>query len=217
MATNSSTNKQITVIGASGRTGIPLVEQALQAGYQVKALVRNRQKLPIQHSNLTVVEGDAKNASKIEEAVKGSQAVLMMLGHTPTSEKDILAESTKHVIAAMKKYQVKRLINLTGAGVRFEGDPSSFGSKFMRFLLKTLAGKLLEDSIHQKSLITKSGLDWVIVRGPRLLDGPHTGKYQTGYLNMGPGQKINRADVADFMLKLVNDNTYLHKAPMICY
>jgi hypothetical protein len=87
----------------------------------------------------------------------------------------------------------------------------------MRFLLKTLAGKLLEDSINQKKAIINSGLDWIIVRGPRLLDGPRTGKYQTGYLNMGPGQKINRADVADFMLKLVHDNSYLHKAPMICY
>jgi hypothetical protein len=117
----------------------------------------------------------------------------------------------------MKKHGVKRLINLTGAGVKYTDDPSSFGASLMRLLLKTLAGKLLEDSMNQNSIIQNSGLEWVVVRGPRLMDGPRTGKYQTGYLTMGPGKTISRADVADFMLKLVTDNKYLHKGPMICY
>ncbi len=213
----TNTPIQLTIIGASGRTGLPLVEQALTAGYKVKALVRNKQKLSMQHPRLEIVEGDAKNTAKIEEAVKGSQAVLMVLGHTPSSDKDILATSTQHVVNAMKKHGVKRLINLTGAGVKYTDDPSSFGASLMRFLLKTLAGKLLEDSINQNSIIQNSGLEWIVVRGPRLTDGPRTGKYQTGYLTMGPGQSISRADVADFMLNLVDNNIYLHKGPMICY
>ena len=74
---------------------------------------------------------------------------------------------------------------------------------------------MLKDSVQQYEEIRKSNLDWTIVRVPRLNEGPHTGKYRIGWVGINTGTQIVRADVADFLLKQVTDNTYLRQAPMI--
>lgn len=63
--------------------------------------------------------------------------------------------------------------------------------------------------------VRASDLDWTVVRVPMLTDEPQTGKIQVGYVGKGMGARISRADMADFILRQVNDNTYLRKAPAI--
>jgi putative NADH-flavin reductase len=206
---------KLTVFGASGRTGRPLVEQALAAGHEVTALVRDPARLPIMHERLHVVRGDVQDAAKVEQAVAGADAVLSALGHTPSSSKDVQAVATRNIINAMHKHGVKRLVSLTGAGIRDRQDQPKLVDKVFGFALKRLQPDVLRDAENHAKLIQGSDLDWVIVRGPRLVEGPHTGKYRVGYVGKNSGIRISRADVADFMLKQVTDSTYLRKAPMI--
>lgn len=206
---------KLAIFGATGRTGRPLVEQALAAGHEVVALVRTSAKLPTQNSRLTVIQGDAMNASDVEKTVQGTDAVLSALGQTKDSPKDMQTVATRNIIAAMKKYDVRRLVSLTGAGVDAPQDQPKLVNHLIKFALKTLSGHALQDGINHATAIHDSGLDWVIVRGPRLNEGPHTGKYRVGWVGVNTDTRISRADVADFMLKQVTDNAYLHKMPMI--
>ncbi len=206
---------RLTVFGASGRTGRPLVQQALDAGHDVVAFVRDPAKLPLQHERLTVVQGDGMKLEDVESAVRGSDAVLSTLGQSKGSPKDLQTVATRNIVAAMEKYGVRRLVSLTGAGVDAPEDQPKLINNIIKFALKTLSGAVLQDALGHVDVIKSSNLDWVIVRGPRLTEGPRTNKYRVGWVGVNTGTSISRADLADFMLKQVTDNTYLRKMPMI--
>jgi putative NADH-flavin reductase len=211
----------IAVFGATGRTGRHIVTQALEAGHAVTAFVRSRDKLADQqdlsNERLAVVEGDVKNPDAVDRAVEGADAVLSALGHTSTSDTDVQTVGTRHIVEAMQAHSVERIISETGAGVSDPKDPPrSLGGRIMGGLLKFFAGDVLDDAEAHATVLRASDLDWTIVRAPRLTDGPHTGQYRTGYLDLGLSAQISRADVADFMLALATgDADYHQEAPMV--
>lgn len=206
---------KLVIFGATGRTGIPLVQQALDAGYEVVAFVRSPAKMPIKHERLALVQGDAMNAADVEKAVQDADVVLSALGHTKNTPRNMQAVATEHIIRAMEKHGVKRFVSLTGAGVAAPQDQPKLINHVIKFLLKTLSGDVLKDAEHHAEIIRKSTIEWVIVRGPMLTEGPHTGKYRVGWVGINTGPRISRADVADFMLKQVKEDNYLKQAPMI--
>ncbi|HEY8478080.1 MAG TPA: SDR family oxidoreductase [Chloroflexota bacterium] len=206
---------KIAVFGATGRTGRPLVEQALSEGFDLRALVRDVSRLPVKHERLQVVVGDVMDPQAVEETVAGADAVVSVLGPAPGAPRDLLSVAAANIVAAMKKHGVRRLVALTGAGVADPEDPPSLGRTIMVALLKLLAGHVLRDAEGYARTIRESGLDWTVVRAPRLTDGPRTGRYRTGRLRLGPGQTVARADVADCMLKLAQSTAHVHEMPMI--
>ena len=208
---------KLAVFGASGRTGKPLLEQALAAGHEVAAFVRDPSKLGMSHERLTVVEGDVKDSAKVREAVAGTDAVLSALGHTKSSAKDVQTVGTENIVAAMQECGVRRLVSLTGAGVGDPQDEPKLLDKAITTLLKLLQKDVLEDGENHARVIEKSRLDWVIVRGPMLTEGEKKGEYRVGYVGKNSGTKISRADVADFMLRQTKDETYLGQKPMVSY
>ena len=206
---------KLTIFGASGKTGIPLTQQALDAGYQVTAFVRDPNKLPITHERLTVVKGDAADPAAVEAAVTGADAVISALGPTPTAPPGIHTTATRNIVAAMKKQGVRRLVSLTGAGVEAPEDQPKLINHIIKLALKTLAGDVLRDGQGHALIIQSSDLDWVIVRGPRLQDGPRTGNIKVGWVGVGTGTTINRPDLAEFMIKQATSDTYLRKMPAV--
>jgi putative NADH-flavin reductase len=74
---------RLTVFGASGQTGRHLIQQALDAGHTVTAVVRDPTRLPIRHQRLQVVTADVLDPAAIQPAVAGADAVISALGHTP--------------------------------------------------------------------------------------------------------------------------------------
>lgn len=204
---------KLTVFGANGRTGRPLVQQALDKGHEVVAFVRDPAKLPLQHERLTIMQGDAME--DVDPAVKGSDAVLSTIGQSKGSPKDLQTVATRNIVAAMEKYGVRRLVSLTGAGVDAPEDRPKLINHIIKFALKTLSGPVLQDALGHVEVIKGSDLDWVIVRGPMLTEGPGTNNYRVGWVGVNTSARISRADLADFMLKQVTDNTYLRKLPMV--
>ncbi|MCU0497636.1 MAG: SDR family oxidoreductase [Anaerolineae bacterium] len=206
---------KIAVFGASGRTGIPLVQQALAAGHEVRALVRTPSKMTIQHERLTLIQGDIMDAACVAQTIAGTEAVINVIGHVKGSPDNLQTQATENIMAAMKQHRIRRLISLTGAGVRAPEDQPKLLDKFAGFMLKLLSPKVINDGERFTQLIRNSDLDWIIVRGPVLTEGPHTGKYKVGFVGKDSGFKISRADVADFMLKLLQDNRYLKQLPVV--
>jgi len=90
--------------------------------------------------------------------------------------------------------------------------------KVFGFLLRLTAADVLKDSEDGVRLVQATALDWIVVRGPRLTDGPKTGRYRVGYVGQNSGTQISRADLADFMLEqAVNESDWIRKMPMISW
>ena len=208
---------KLAVFGASGRTGRPLVEQALAQGHEVRALVRDPAKLPLQHERLLLVRGDAINAADVARTVEGADAVLSALGQTKGSPKDLQTVATRHMVAAMKAHGVARVISLTGAGVRDPEDRPKFVDRVFGLLLAVAARNVLQDAKAHAGGLRESGLAYTLVRGPRLTEGPRTGVYKVGYVGKDSGTQVSRADIADFMLRQLTEDVWVHKAPMVSY
>lgn len=210
----------LAIFGATGRTGLPLVKKALDAGHSVRALVRNPQKLSYQHPNLTVIQGSSLDAAKVDETVKGADGVISVLGPDKNSPPDLLTRSTQCILDAMHHYGLNRIISLTGAGVRdAPNDSPGLIDNAIVFIMKNLAGagarNALYDGINHADLIRRTNLDWTIVRGPRLNDNPATGRYQVGYVGTVPGINLTRADLADFILKTFEQGGYTRAMPFV--
>jgi putative NADH-flavin reductase len=221
--TNNKTSISMSIIavfGATGRTGKPFVEKALAAGHTVRALARNPAKLTIRHPGLTVMQGDATNAADVQKTIAGTDAVVSLLGQDKNSPVRLQTDATRLIIAAMKRAGIRRLISLTGGGVRNPGaDQPKFMDNLIVFIMKNIAGSgpknALEDGIAHANLIRASGLDWTIVRGPMLTDDAEKGTYQVGNVGTVPGIKLTRADLADFILKEVEQKKYVGQMPFV--
>jgi putative NADH-flavin reductase len=206
---------KLAIFGAAGRTGILLVQQALEGGNDVVALVRAPSKLSIRNERLTVVQGDVAHLADVERAVQGADAVLSVLGHVKGSEPDILTQAIRNIITAMDKYDVKRLVSLSGASVYAPQDKPKLVNRLIKFYTMATTGSLLKDAEQHFMLIQNSDVEWVVVRGPILNEGPQTGTYRVGWTGVNTGIRVSRADIADFMLKQVTDTTYMLQAPLI--
>lgn len=202
---------KLTIFGASSASGKLLVEKALQAGHVVTAFVRDPANLGLSRERLTVVAGDALNATQVEAAVKGSDAVLSVLG--PKGKPMVLAaESTRNIVNAMKKHGVKRLVVVSVAGIAVPQDKRGFNP--VSALLKVFLKDIFNDREQQLAVLEASGLDWVAVRVPRLTDDPATGKVNAFFGNPSPSLKLTRADLADFMLAQLTKTQWLRQAPI---
>jgi putative NADH-flavin reductase len=210
----------IAVFGATGRTGIPFVKQALAKGHHVVALVRKPSKMPINHKNLELIVGDALNAVDVQRTINRVDGVVSCLGQDKGSQPDFQTKATRLIVDTMKKEGVRRFISLTGGGVRdATNDKPGFMDNLIVFIMKNVAGKgaknALQDGISHAELVRKSGLDWTIVRGPMLTEDPAKGSYQVGNVGTVKGIKLTREDLAAFMLKEFETGQYKGKMPFV--
>ncbi|HEY8043635.1 MAG TPA: NAD(P)-binding oxidoreductase [Streptosporangiaceae bacterium] len=203
---------ELTIFGASGATGTCLTGQALAAGHVVRAVVRDPARLPVPGSpRLHVVTADLMDPAAISPAVAGADAVLAAFGPRGTGPTTVLREGTRSVIEAMRKEGTRRLVLVSGSIVTDEGEGPA-----MRYLVKPLArGTLLRhaaaDMRGAEEEIRDSGLDWTIMRPPRLTSGPATGTYRTATdRNLPRGVTVSRADLAACMLAVIADPAALH-------
>jgi putative NADH-flavin reductase len=213
---------QITVFGATGRTGRPLVDQALDRGHEVVAFARDADGLPAElrdREGLTVVEGDVYSGEGVPAAVAPDDpvdAVVSVLGQTSDGPDDLLTVAGDHVLAAMAEAGVDRYVTLVGAGVREEGESVSLGGKVMGALLKLLARQVLEDARDHVAAVRASDTRWTVVRAPRLTEGEHTGDVRHGTdLSLGMRDSASRANVAHFVLDCLEDDADVHEMPKV--
>ncbi len=206
---------KLAIFGATGRAGRPLLEQALAAGHTVAALARDPARVDLTHERLTWVTGDARQSEPVAATVAGAQAVISVLGPRDNGPERAVTAATRNILQAMQAHGVRRLIVSTGAGV---GDPNDRPGPFhyaITALLKLTARNVLEDMTQMAALVRGSDVDWTIVRVPMLADGPHTGQVRVGYVGVGTGPRLVRADLADFMLKLAASGEQVRQAPVI--
>lgn len=201
----------IALFGATGGTGREIIRQGLVAGHEIRALVRDPSRLS-PASGLTLIEGNVLDKTKVEETVRGSEAIIISLGNTANNPDYIVSQGTAVILEAMKTLDVRRLVAVTSIGTGDSKDQVPFAFKM---LMRTVLKKPMEDKERQESAIKSSGLDWIIVRPGGLTDGPATGRYLTGTDPKISAGQVARADVAEFVLKQLQDDSYLQKTPAI--
>ncbi len=207
---------KIVILGATGRTGQLLIQQALQAGFAVVALARDPGKLGLAADGLTVMQGDVLNAADVARAIQpDADAVISVLGPARTSPDDMLPRAVEHILAAMQQAGVRRLVYMTGAGVSMPEDRPGLFDHVIRFLLRTTAGKVLEQSEQAVRRVMASATDWTVVRAPMLTDAPGTGRYRAGHVGVNTGPRLSRADAAAFILDTLDNPATVGKAPVV--
>lgn len=203
---------KIAVFGATGKTGVEITKQALAKGHQVTAFVRDPARMTIKDDRLSFVVGDVNDPSLIDKAVQGQDAIVCALGSRDLKKTTVRTIGTQHIIKAMEQRSVRRLIVVSAMGTGESWDTLSLISKFFYAVLLKSAR---EDHESQEVIVQKSGLDWTIIRPSGLTDGPRTGNYQVGEKIYTKTSNISSADVADLILKELEQNVLIYKAVTI--
>lgn len=209
---------RIVVFGASGGTGRELVKQGVAQGNEVTVFVRNPTAFT-GGDRLHVVVGDALDEKAVTVAITGQEAVLSALGGT-LADDSLLPESMGHILAAMKREGVRRLIVLGASGVSPGAAKrlSAMARAFLRVIQATILKKPFRAQRAMAMRIQASDTDWTIVQPPRLLNKPGTGKSRVdGEALPAGGTMIARVDVATFMLAQLHSSEWVRKSPYIAW
>ena len=201
----------ITVFGATGGTGTALVEQALAAGHEVTAVVRDPARMKVaQHPRLRVVTADVMNPASIAPALAGTDAAVNTVGPHGLGRTTIQQDSVRSILQAMHQAGARRLLHISGSSTVDDGE-----SWYMRFPVKPLAratflGNSCTDMRGAESLIRASDMEWTIFRPPALNSKPARG-YRTAIdRNLPHGFSVTRADLAACMVAMLPEPAIVH-------
>lgn len=220
---------QLLIIGGSGRTGKLIIEQSLERGHKITALLRDPTSFDINNPNLTITTGTPLNELDIERAMTSSpslpEAVVIALASvrktdspfsSPASPPRLMADSHTNTLSAMKKHGIKRIITISAFGV---GDSKAYVFWPVRMLLyHSNIAFAYEDHNIVENIVRESGLDWTLVK-PAMLDDKAVEKV-TVYGQKGenapsmPG--ISRASVAAWAIEeCVEGGKWIQETPVI--
>jgi putative NADH-flavin reductase len=201
----------ITVFGATGGTGTALVEQALAAGHEVTAVVRDPARMKVApHPRLRVVAADVMDPASIAPALAGTDAAVNTVGPHGLGRTTIQQDSVRSILQAMQQVGARRLLHISGSSTVDDGE-----SWYMRFPVKPLAratflGNSCTDMRGAESLIRASDMEWTIFRPPALNSKPPRG-YRTAIdRNLPHGFSVTRADLAACMVAMLPEPTIVH-------
>jgi putative NADH-flavin reductase len=215
---------KLTIFAATGGIGRQALDQALAAGHHVTAVVRNPKGLP---GDVRIVTADlaAPDPAALESAVAGADAVLSGLGPRSNAEAGIASHGTRAIVQAMQATGVRRIVVVSAAPISTVPSPGRpkpprhdpGDGFFMRHLFSHVARiafrKHYADLALMEDILRDSGLDWTVVRPPRLTDKPLTGSYRTAYgQNLRGGFLVSRADVAQLMLRVLEQPQTIKQA-----
>ena len=201
----------ITIIGASAGVGIETVKRALDRKHNVTTLSRSEINLS-SNNNLTMLKGSATNKADLIKSIEKADAVIVALGTGKSMKPTTLYSDFAKLLVKVQSETNTQIpfIVLTGFGA---GESGHYNGFIMKLLFKFLLKDVYADKTKMEEIISSSKLKWEIVRPGLLKDKPLTEKYRVETklfkgINIG---SINRADVADFLVKQAENPTELNK------
>jgi putative NADH-flavin reductase len=208
---------KLVVFGANGATGQLLTKQALAEGHMVTAVTRHPETFPLRDECLQVMGGDVFDLAAVEKAVAGQDAVLSTLGVPFTREPiSLYSEGMAHIIQAMQHFGLRRVVCVSSSAA----DPQTryhdsgggfFFEKVMKpMVIKTIGRTTYVDMFEMETMVKNSNLDWTIIRPSGLFETASVTPYKMEETCIR-GQYTSRADLADCMLRQLNNDQYLRK------
>jgi putative NADH-flavin reductase len=208
---------KLIIVAATGGIGRQLLEQASEEGHSVTAVVRNPGALSLR-TRTFVADLANPDARTLQSAIESADAVLSGLGARSSVDDGVAARGTRAIIQAMRAVSVRRIVVVSAAPIGTVPSPGRPNPPrhdpgdgfFMRHLLAPLTKAAFRqhyaDLAQMEDVLRESSADWTIIRPPRLTNGPRHRRYRVAFgQNLRRGLSISRADVANFMLRAVED------------
>lgn len=202
----------IAVIAANGRSGQAFVEAALAAGHNVRAGVRGESHLK-PHPRMTVVACDATNTEQLSSLLMGQEAVASFIGHVKGSDPNVQTIAIQKLIEAMHGCNIKRLVSLTGTGVRFSDDKITLVDRFLNLSISIIDPARVRDGKNHVQLLMESDLEWTVIRVLKL---QNTSSRPFTLREHGPTKSyVAREEVAQAVLQVLEERSFIKRAPII--
>jgi putative NADH-flavin reductase len=211
---------KVTVFGATGRIGEQVLRQALDAGHKVTAVVRDPARLEVRHPALEVATVPGLTDPEVlGPALEGSDAAISGVGPRGRKDGPVASNATRGILGAMQASGVRRLVVVSAVPVGPVPQGESFvNRRILLPLIGVVAREVYVDLAAMEDEIRRSATEWTIVRPPKLVNRPLTGRYRTCVGgNVPRGYSISRADVAHAMLAALDDPATVRQAVGIAY
>jgi putative NADH-flavin reductase len=207
---------QITILGAAGRIGQEVVRQALKAGYQVKVLVRNPDKMGELKDKVDIVKGNLLDPLSVEEAMNGSKAVINLSGAAKEPDQVLkFQEIGKILVQKLKELRISRLINISAAVAILPGEKLEFKRRVLRFITYLFYKEMKEVQDTVMEIILKEkDIDWTLIR-PAFITDKNGSKNVLINDKRLPGLTVTLQDLGKFTVDQVSSSEWIRKAPMI--
>ena len=207
---------RVIVFGGSGKTGQEIVRTASMRGAQVTVFSRTAADNSLE-SNVNVIRGNVADLDAVTAAVAGHDAVISALGVSkPLAHDPDVVLGVGHIVRAMEKHNVRRLIYLSFIGVRESRNSVGF---ILRYVAPIPLRHEIADHEAKEAIIRTSALDWTIVRPPKLTSGKSSEAYRVGLdiSTRKPIPMMSRKDVANFIAQELYEPQYIHAAPRLLH
>lgn len=215
---------KVFLLGTTGNTGFEILKRLVHDGHTVKSLVRNPAKLKLeeisqsQENQVELIQGGVFESDKLKEHFKGFDVIISALGTgTNNSYTEIYSQGGRNILSAMRANGIKKLITIT-AGLIDMSDPST-DNFFLNRIIRPNYNKVYYDQTRWETILDNTeDIDWICVRPTYLTNKSYTGKYRVKNKHCPKGgRKISRADLADFIVKQIESNEFVHQKPVIAY
>ena len=197
---------KVLILGATGGSGLRLIDEARERGNEVTALVRSPEKLAKVSGKIEVVRGNLLNVGDLQHTMAGKDAVLSAFGPGTLRASPLWEQFGTNLVQAMNRAGVRRLL-LVSVALLFPG--LGVGGYLISH---TILGNTRIGAAKMETPVRNSDLDWTIVRPPRLTNAPRTGHYRVEENRLPHGGfTISRADQAVFLMDELERREYVRK------
>lgn len=204
---------RVAVLGGTGRSGTLIVTELLRRGHPVSALTRAGG-TPALPEGVRVLPGDVRDPAALAELVAEQNAVCSALGQR-RGDSTLNSDVAGLLVDAMRATSLRRFVGISGAGIAVAGDRKGLRDRTISALLRRFGGAEVQDKADEYAIWSRSGLDWTLVRPPRLVDGPATGRVDHAASTSPRRTAIARADLAAFVVDEIEQRRYVHAAPLV--
>jgi putative NADH-flavin reductase len=207
---------QITIFGAAGRIGKEVVKEALKAGYHVKVLVRNPDKLGELKEKVQIVEGNLLDPLSVERAMNGSRVVINVSGAAKEPDQVIKFQKIgKILVEKLKELGITRLINISAAVAILPKERLEFRRRVLRLITYIFYKEMkqVQDTV-MAIILNEKDIDWTLIRPAFITDKKSTGEVLINDRKL-PGLSVTLQDLAEFIVEQVRSTQWIKKAPML--
>ena len=212
---NQEESVKVAIIGGSGKVGRFLIQRVSDAGYLMRILMRNPDKIKPIDKRMEIVQGNARDIASIRSLLQGCDTVLNALGQRKDKdEAPIFSTATSHVLAVMKELGIRRYILVRAFSIDAPGDHKDLRTRLISRLVRWVIPEIWADWQKELDVLLGTNVEWTMVRIPILVDEPSLGQVRVD-LASPPGKKMSGWDVANFVVAQITEPTYVRKAPFI--
>lgn len=202
----------ITVLGAAGRTGAHIVEQAIRADHQVRVLVRDTVQYEAPAANVAVYRADVLEPASLHGLLDGSDVVINAIGPRNGKEPtEVYSQGAASVTTEMGRAGVRRLVTVSAVPASLPAEKNLFERYLLHPILWRFFGPSYADlRVMEKALRSTADIDWTIIRPPLLTDDEPIGTFRTAIdAHLKGAKKISRTDLATAMLAAATDDSLI--------